>query len=145
MSMRSSTPSSELQFGKPIGRSSSSRSFSRRAANVTAASAWWFAWPNWMPRQDDGRARGAVEGFCTARMRETVAWARELLGGNGNPARLQRRPLLRRCRALYSYEGTYQMQTLIVGKAVNGFQRLRVTRRFGLITAIAKQRNRKDG
>jgi alkylation response protein AidB-like acyl-CoA dehydrogenase len=34
--------------------------------------------------------------------------------------RLQRRALFADAEALYSYEGTYQMQNLIVGKAITG-------------------------
>jgi len=47
-----------------------------------------------------------AKAFCTAKSRETVAWGRELLGGNGNRGGLQRRAFLRRREALYSYEGT---------------------------------------
>jgi alkylation response protein AidB-like acyl-CoA dehydrogenase len=61
-----------------------------------------------------------AKAFSTARMRETVAWARELFGANGilvdhNVARF-----FADAEALYSFEGTFQMQNLIVGKAVTG-------------------------
>src|SRR6266478_4735290 len=73
-----------------------------------------------------GCAMGAYEAalakaFCTAKCRETVAWARELLGGNGIVADYKVARFFTDCEALYSYEGTYQMQNLIVGKAITGF------------------------
>src|SRR5204863_161169 len=58
--------------------------------------------------------------FTTARMRETVAWGREILGGNGISLDYQVARYFADAEALYSYEGTYQMQNLIVGKAVTG-------------------------
>ncbi len=59
--------------------------------------------------------------FTTARMRETVSWARELLGANGIVVDYNVARFFADAEALYSYEGTYQMQNLIVGKAVTGF------------------------
>src|SRR5258708_39282634 len=59
--------------------------------------------------------------FTTAKCRETVAWARELLGGNGIAADYNVARFFTDAEALYSYEGTYQMQNLIVGKAITGF------------------------
>jgi alkylation response protein AidB-like acyl-CoA dehydrogenase len=61
-----------------------------------------------------------AKAFCTAKCRETVAWARELLGGNGIVADYNVARFFADAEALYSYEGTYQMQNLIVGKAVTG-------------------------
>ena len=54
------------------------------------------------------------------RSRETVAWGRELLGGNGIVADYNVARFFADAEALYSYEGTYQMQNLIVGKAITG-------------------------
>src|SRR6266545_2569547 len=62
-----------------------------------------------------------AKAFTTAKCRETVAWARELLGGNGISADYNVGRFFNDSEALYSYEGTYQMQNLIVGKAVTGF------------------------
>src|SRR5262249_44457643 len=59
--------------------------------------------------------------FTTAKARETGSWARELLGGNGILADYSVARFFADAEALYSYEGTYQMQHLIVGKAVTGF------------------------
>ncbi len=62
-----------------------------------------------------------AKAFCTAKRHETVAWARELIGGNGIVADYKAARFFTDCEALYSYEGTYQMRNLIVGKAVTGF------------------------
>jgi len=59
-----------------------------------------------------------AKAFCTAKSRETVAWGRELLGGNGIVADYNVARFFADAEALYSYEGTYQMQNLIVGKAI---------------------------
>jgi glutaryl-CoA dehydrogenase len=67
-------------------------------------------------------AHAAVaKAFTTAKCRETVAWARELLGGNGIAADYNVGRFFADAEALYSYEGTFQMQNLIVGKAITGF------------------------
>ena len=68
-----------------------------------------------------------AKAFTTAKCRETVAWARELLGGNGIAADYNVGRFFADAEALYSYEGTFQMQNLIVGKAVTGLQRLHVS------------------
>src|SRR3979490_1804373 len=80
------------------------------------------------PPNRGGRARGAggqpaglARGFGTAKSRETVAWGRELLGGNGIVADYNVARFFADAEALYSYEGTYQMPNLIVGKAITGF------------------------
>jgi glutaryl-CoA dehydrogenase len=62
-----------------------------------------------------------AKAFCTAKMRETVSWARELLGANGIVVDSKVARFFADAEALYSYEGTYQMQNLIVGKAITGF------------------------
>ncbi len=61
-----------------------------------------------------------AKAFTTARMRETVAWARELHGANGILVDNNIGRLFADAEAIYSYEGTFQMQNLIVGKAATG-------------------------
>src|SRR6266581_1474974 len=61
-----------------------------------------------------------AKAFTTAKCRETVAWARELLGGNGIAAEYNVGRFFVDAEALYSYEGTFQMQNLILGKAITG-------------------------
>src|SRR5260370_20451836 len=61
-----------------------------------------------------------LKAFTTAKCRETVAWARALLGGNGLAAGYNLGRLFADAEALYSYEGTFQIQNLILCKAIAG-------------------------
>jgi glutaryl-CoA dehydrogenase len=74
--------------------------------------------------QDDGVFRdeqGAlVKSFCTTRLRESVAHARELMGGNGILLEYGMARYFNDAEALYSYEGTREINTLIVGRAITG-------------------------
>jgi alkylation response protein AidB-like acyl-CoA dehydrogenase len=112
-----------MQFGKPIGSFQLVQDLlAKMIANITASQCLTVRLAQ---LHDEGKltdARAAVaKAFCTAKCRETVAWARELLGGNGIVADYKAARFFADCEALYSYEGTYQMQNLIVGKAVTGF------------------------
>lgn len=53
-------------------------------------------------------------------MRETVALAREVLGGNGILLENDVARYMADAEALYSYEGTREINQLIVGRAVTG-------------------------
>ena len=74
--------------------------------------------------QDEGIFRdeqGALaKSFCTTRLRETVGWARELLGGNGILLEYGLARYFNDAEALYSFEGTREINTLIVGRAITG-------------------------
>ena len=61
-----------------------------------------------------------AKAFCTVRMRESVGWARELLGGNGIVLDYNIARFVADAEAIYSYEGTREINTLIVGRAVTG-------------------------
>src|SRR5467141_4632683 len=112
-----------LQFGKPIGSFQLVQELlARMLANVTASQCMVVRLAQLDAEGKMTDAHAALsKAFCTARMRETVAWARELLGGNGIQLDYNVARFFSDAEALYSYEGTYQMQTLIVGKAVTGF------------------------
>ena len=58
--------------------------------------------------------------FCASRMRETVSWARQLVGGNGIVLGNGIARYFADAEALFSFEGTREMNTLIVGKAITG-------------------------
>nr|MEA2798171.1 glutaryl-CoA dehydrogenase [Phenylobacterium sp.] len=47
-------------------------------------------------------------------------WAREVCGANGIVVDYNVARFFADAEALYSYEGTFQMQNLIVGKAITG-------------------------
>jgi alkylation response protein AidB-like acyl-CoA dehydrogenase len=111
-----------LQFGRPIGSFQLVQDLlAKMLANVTASQCL-------VARTAQLEAEGKLtdahaalsKGFCTAKCRETVAWAREVCGGNGIVADYNVGRFFADAEALYSYEGTYQMQNLIVGKAVTG-------------------------
>ena len=61
-----------------------------------------------------------AKAFCTVRMRETVGWARELMGGNGILLENHVGRFVADAEAIYSYEGTREVNTLIVGRAITG-------------------------
>jgi alkylation response protein AidB-like acyl-CoA dehydrogenase len=61
-----------------------------------------------------------AKAFCTVRMRETVGWARELMGGNGILLENHVGRYVADAEAIYSYEGTREVNTLIVGRALTG-------------------------
>jgi alkylation response protein AidB-like acyl-CoA dehydrogenase len=111
-----------LQFGRPIGSFQLVQDLlAKMIANITASQCL-------IVRQAQLHAEGKLsdahaalaKAFATAKCRETVAWAREVLGGNGIVADYKVARFFADAEALYSYEGTYQMQNLIIGKAVTG-------------------------
>jgi alkylation response protein AidB-like acyl-CoA dehydrogenase len=111
-----------LQFGKPIASFQMVQDLlAKMLANVTACQCLMVRLAQ---MDDDGKLgdhhAALAKAFCTARSRETVAWGRELLGGNGIVADYNVGRFFADAEALYSYEGTYQMQNLIVGKAITG-------------------------
>lgn len=58
--------------------------------------------------------------FCCEKMRETVSIARGMMGGNGILLEYDVARFFADAEAVYSYEGTHEMNTLIVGKAITG-------------------------
>jgi glutaryl-CoA dehydrogenase len=111
------------QFGKPIGSFQLVQDLlARMISNITASQCLVVRMAQ---LQAEGKLTDAhaalAKAFCTSKCRETVAWARELLGGNGIVADYGVARFFADCEALYSYEGTFQMQHLILGKAITGF------------------------
>lgn len=58
--------------------------------------------------------------FCTLRTRDVVSHARELFGGNGILIEYDIARFVADAEAIYSYEGTKEINTLIVGRAITG-------------------------
>src|SRR6476646_4868442 len=111
-----------LQFGKPIASFQLIQDLlAKMLGNLTACQCLMLrlAQLDDEGKLDDHHA-ALAKSFCTAKSRETVAWGRELLGGNGIVADYNVGRFFADAEALYSYEGTYQMQNLIVGKAITG-------------------------
>src|SRR5580700_9086133 len=111
-----------LQFGKPIASFQMVQDLlAKMLANLTACQCLMLR----LAQLDDEGKLGdhhaaLAKAFCTAKSRETVSWGREVLGGNGIVADYNVARFFADAEALYSYEGTYQMQNLIVGKAITG-------------------------
>lgn len=59
--------------------------------------------------------------FCSLRTRDIVSRAREVMGGNGILLEYDVARFVADAEAIYSYEGTKEINTLIVGRAITGF------------------------
>ena len=110
------------QFGRPIaGFQLVQDQLVRMLANVTASACLCIRLSQ---LQDAGLAddqqSALAKAFCTVRMRETVGLARELLGGNGILLEYHVGRFVADAEAIYSYEGTREINTLIVGRAITG-------------------------
>jgi alkylation response protein AidB-like acyl-CoA dehydrogenase len=111
------------QFGRPIASFQMIQDLlAKMLGNITASQCMVF---RLAMLQDQGKLldqhASLAKAFCTVRMRETVAWARELLGGNGIILDYNVARFFADAEALYSYEGTREMNSLIVGKTITGF------------------------
>jgi glutaryl-CoA dehydrogenase len=110
------------QFGRPIvGFQLVQDLLVRMLGNITASGAMC---TRLSQLQDAGRMTdeqaSLAKAFCTVRMRETVGWARELMGGNGILLENHVGRYVADAEAIYSYEGTREVNTLIVGRAITG-------------------------
>jgi glutaryl-CoA dehydrogenase len=111
------------QFGRPIGRFQLVQDLLvRMLGNITASECMVMRLSQ---MQDAGILRdehaSLAKAFCTVKMRETVGYARELLAGNGILLDHHVGRFVADAEAIYSYEGTREMNTLIVGRAITGF------------------------
>lgn len=61
-----------------------------------------------------------AKAMCSAQMRETVALGRSMMGGNGISTEFEMAKVFADAEAIYSYEGTYEVNALIVGRAITG-------------------------
>ena len=110
------------QFGRPIASFQLVQDLLvKMLSNVTAATAMNVRASQ---LQDAGQLRDEHASLCkahaTVRMREAVGWAREVLGGNGILLEHHVGRFVADAEAIYSYEGTREINTLIVGRAITG-------------------------
>ncbi len=74
--------------------------------------------------EDAGQAKdeqsALAKAFTTARMRESVALGRSILGGNGIVTDFEMAKVFADAEAIYSYEGTHEINTLVTGRAITG-------------------------
>lgn len=111
-----------LQFGKPIGSYQLMQDLlARSLGNITASIAMCMQVSRLL---DEGRQTDAqsalAKAFVTTHARETVALCREALGGNGIVLEYGVAKAFADAEAIYTFEGTRQMNHLIVGKAITG-------------------------
>ncbi len=59
--------------------------------------------------------------FCSMRTRDVVSRAREVMGGNGILLEYDVARFVADAEAIYSYEGTKEINSLIVGRAITGY------------------------
>ena len=110
------------QFGRPIAEFQMVQDLLVKSLGSITAS--WGMLVQLARLQDQGVCRdehaSLAKAFTTSRMREVVASCREIFGGNGIVLDYDIARFFADAEALYSYEGTREMNTLIVGKAVTG-------------------------
>nr|WP_219414308.1 acyl-CoA dehydrogenase family protein [Pseudonocardia nigra] len=110
------------QFGRPIaGFQLVQDLLVRMLGNITASLAMAARLAD---MQDAGTATddhaALAKEYTTTKMRETVAMAREVVGGNGVVLDYGVAKFFADAEALYSFEGTRQINTLVVGRAITG-------------------------
>ena len=110
------------QFGRPIGKFQLVQDLLvRMLGNLTGCLGMVVRLAQLQDRGEYRDEHSALaKAYCTTRMREVVGWARELLAGNGIVLEYDIGRFVADSEALYSYEGTREINTLIVGRAVTG-------------------------
>lgn len=110
------------QFGRPVaGFQLVQEKLARILGNVTGCLGLL---TRLSVQQDAGVYRdedsALAKSWCAARMRESVALAREVCGGNGITLDTDVARFFADAEAIYSYEGTHEINSLIVGRAITG-------------------------
>ncbi|MFF4739626.1 acyl-CoA dehydrogenase family protein [Streptomyces sp. NPDC001262] len=114
--------STRVQFGKPIGSFQLIQDLLvKMLGNITSMFGMVVRLNQLAAAGRDSAEQAALaKAFTTTRMRECVAWARELFGGNGIVLEYEIAKFFADAEAVYSFEGTREMNTLIVGKSITG-------------------------
>lgn len=110
------------QFGKPIASFQLiQEKLARMLANLTAGLAMTVRLTQ---QQQEGTFVDANSAMCKMQtsllMRETVALAREVVGGNGIVVDYDVARFFADAEAIYSYEGTHEINALVVGRSITG-------------------------
>jgi glutaryl-CoA dehydrogenase len=111
------------QFGKPIAAFQLIQNhLVEMLSNLTATQTLVFRLSQ---LQDEGlltdEHASLAKVFCSLRTRDIVSRAREVMGGNGILMQYNVARFVADAEAIYSYEGTKEVNTLIVGRAITGF------------------------
>lgn len=111
------------QFGRPIARFQLIQShLVEMVANLTAMQTMCFRLSEMQDQEiltDEHASLAKV--FCSMRTRDVVSRAREVMGGNGILLEYDVARFVADAEAIYSYEGTKEINTLIVGRAITGY------------------------
>jgi glutaryl-CoA dehydrogenase len=110
------------QFGRPIAKFQLVQDLlARMLGNITSSQCMALRLAQLAEAGQAGVQHASLaKAFCTARMRETTGWARELLAGNGILLEYDVARFVADSEAIYSYEGTREINSLIVGLAITG-------------------------
>lgn len=111
------------QFGRPIGSFQLIQDqLAQMLGNLTAMQTMVMRLST---LQDQGNLKdehaSLAKVFCTKSCKEVVSMARSIHGGNGILLENDVGRFLADAEALYSYEGTKEINSLIVGRAITGF------------------------
>lgn len=111
------------QFGKPIASYQLIQNhLVEMLSNLTAMQSLVFRLSE---LQDQGLLKdehaSLAKVFCSLRTRDIVSRAREVMGGNGILLDYNVARFVADAEAIYSYEGTKEINSLIVGRAITGF------------------------
>lgn len=111
------------QFGKPIASFQLIQNhLVEMLSNLTAMQTLTYRLSE---LQDEGKLKdehaSLAKVFCTLRTRDIVSRAREVMGGNGILLEYNVARFLADAEAIYSYEGTKEINSLIVGRSITGF------------------------
>ncbi|MEN5233222.1 acyl-CoA dehydrogenase family protein [Sphingobacterium faecium] len=111
------------QFGKPIASFQLIQNhLVEMLSNLTAMQTLVYRLSE---MQDNGNLKdehaSLAKVFCSLRTRDIVSKAREVMGGNGILLEYNVARFLADAEAIYSYEGTKEINSLIVGRSITGF------------------------
>lgn len=111
-----------IQFGKPLVAHQMVQDLLVKCmGNITASLTLVREASRKQDQKDERDEHAALaKAFATTKARETVAMAREILGGNGIVLDYGVARFFADVEALYSYEGTREINTLLVGRALTG-------------------------
>ncbi|ALE93735.1 acyl-CoA dehydrogenase [Arthrobacter alpinus] len=114
-----------LQFGKPLASFQLIQAqLVKILGNATASMAMMVRIAALQDRGRDGDATMAqvalAKAHTTAAMRESVSLGRSILGGNGIVTDYRMAKIFADAEAIYTYEGSHEINTLITGRAITG-------------------------
>ncbi|GFR46240.1 hypothetical protein Agub_g7786 [Astrephomene gubernaculifera] len=125
--------SERKQFGSPLGSFQLvQEKLARMGGHIQAM---WLACWRISKLFEEGRMTheqaSLVKAWTSARGREVVALGRELLGGNGILAHFHVAKAFNDLEAVYTYEGTYEVNALVAGRRITGVSAIRAAAAAG--------------